>query len=170
MPIVFPSGALAQAPAGPAVQAPVTARADETPGPQQKEPSRMDATAKDVLTPNVVRVTADMEVGAVAQLFGNEAITGAPVVDGEGRVVGVISQSDLLGHVLTPAPAGRPPTTVRDIMTPMAVTVEEETPLDEVAARMAQYGIHRVVVVDQAQRVRGIVTSMDLVLWVAAQA
>ena len=40
-------------------------------------------------------------------------------------------------------------------MTPVAVTVEEETPLDEVAARMAHHGIHRVVVVDKAQRVRG---------------
>lgn len=129
----------------------------------------MDATAKDVWTTDVVRVTADMEVRAVARVFGDEAITGAPVVDGEGRVVGVISQRDLLDHALTPAPAGRPPTTVRDIMTPMAVTVEEETPLHEVAALMAQHGIHRVVVVDHAQRVRGIVTSMDLVWWVAAQ-
>lgn len=130
----------------------------------------MHATAKDVLTLDVVRVTEDMEVRAVARLFGNEAITGAPVVDGEGHVVGVISQSDLLAHTVMPSPEGLPATTAKDIMTPVAVTVEEETPLDEVAARMAQHGIHRVVVVDHAQRVRGIVTSMDIVLWVAAQA
>jgi CBS domain-containing protein len=130
----------------------------------------MNTTAKDVMTTDVVRVTEDMEVRAVAQLFGNEAITGAPVTDEEGHVIGVISQRDLLAHTLTPSPEAPPATTVKDIMTPVAVTVEEETPLAEVAARMAQHGIHRVVVVDHAQRVRGIVTSMDLVWWVAAQA
>ena len=62
----------------------------------------MDATARDVWTTDVVRVTEDMEVGAVARLFGDEAITGAPVVDGEGRIVGVISQRDLLAHTVTP--------------------------------------------------------------------
>jgi CBS domain-containing protein len=130
----------------------------------------MHATAKDVLTPDVVRVTEDMEVRAVARLLGHEAITGAPVVDGEGRVVGVISQRDLLDHTLTPSPEGLPATTVKDIMTPVAVTVGEETPLNQVALRMAQHGIHQVVVVDHAQQVRGIVTSMDIVWWVAAQA
>ena len=70
----------------------------------------MEATAKDVWTTEVVRVTEDMAVGAVARLFGDEAITGAPVVDGEGRVVGVISQRDLLDHLLTPPLRGaRPP-------------------------------------------------------------
>jgi predicted transcriptional regulator len=130
----------------------------------------MNTTAKDVMTSDVVRVTEDMEVRAVAQLFGNEAITGAPVTDEEGHVVGVISQSDLLAHTLTPSPEALPATTVKDIMTPVAVTVEEETPLAEVAARMAQHGIHRVVVVDHTQQVQGIVTSMDIVWWVAAQA
>ncbi len=130
----------------------------------------MQATAKDVLTPDVVRVTEDMEVHAVARLLGHEAITGAPVVDEEGHVVGVISQRDLLDHILTPFPEGLTATTVRDIMTPVAVTVGEDTPLADVAARMAQHGIHRVVVVDKAQRVRGIVTSMDIVWWVATQA
>ena len=61
----------------------------------------MHATAKDVLTTDVVRVTEDMEVHAVAQLFGNEAITGAPVIGEGGRVIGVISQRDLLAHTLT---------------------------------------------------------------------
>jgi CBS domain-containing protein len=130
----------------------------------------MHATAKDVLTTDVVRVTEDMGVRAVAQLFGNEAITGAPVIGEGGRVIGVISQRDLLAHTLTSSPEASPATTVKDIMTPVAVTVEEETPLAEVAARMAQHGIHRVVVVDHAQQVRGIVSSMDIVWWVAAQA
>ncbi len=72
-------------------------------------------------------------------------------------------------HGLTQPPEGRPAATVKDVMTPGAVTVEEETPLHEVALRMAQQGIHRVIVVDKAQQLRGIVTSMNILWWVAAQ-
>jgi CBS domain-containing protein len=129
----------------------------------------MNAVAKDILTPHVVCVREDMEVRTAAQLLGHEAITGAPVVDERGQVVGIISQSDLVTHDLTTPPEGRPAATVKDVMTPGAVTVEEETPLYEVALRMAQQGIHRVLVVDKAQQLRGIVTSMDILWWVAAQ-
>jgi CBS domain-containing protein len=100
---------------------------------RRKEPVIMNAMAKDKLTPHVVCVTEDMELRTVAQLFEDEAITGAPVVDARGHVVGVISQSDLVAHDLT-APRGVPPealpaATVKDVMTSLVVTVEEETPL-----------------------------------------
>ena len=87
-----------------------------------------------------------------------------------GRAASWGSSPSLLDHTLTPSPEGLPATTVKDIMTPVAVTIGEETPLNEVALCMAQHGIHRVVVVNHAQQVRGIVTSMDIVWWVAAQA
>jgi CBS domain-containing protein len=104
------------------------------------------------LQPHVVCVTEDMALHTVAQLFGHEAITGAPVVDERGQVVGIISQSDLVTHDPTTPPEGRPAATVKDVMTPGVVTVEEETPIHEVALRMAQQGIHRVLVVDKAQQ------------------
>jgi CBS domain-containing protein len=47
------------------------------------------------------------------------------------------------------------------------VTVEEDTPIREVAPRMAKFGIHRLIVVDEDQQLRGIVTSMDVLRWVA---
>src|SRR5919108_6462217 len=65
------------------------------PGPQRKESSIMHATAKDVLTPDVVRVTEDMEVRTVAQQPGHEAITGYDAQKGSptrlntGSVTGV---------------------------------------------------------------------------------
>jgi CBS-domain-containing membrane protein len=135
----------------------------------RKEPVIMNAVAKDILNPHVVCMTEDMDLRAVAQLFRDEAITGAPVVDERGHVVGIISQSDLMAHDLTRPPEGLQAATVKDVMTPEVVTVEEETPIHEVAARMAQQGIHRVIVVDKAQQLRGIVTSMDVLWWVAAQ-
>jgi CBS domain-containing protein len=129
----------------------------------------MDGMAKDLLHPHVVCVTKDMAVHAVAQLLRDEAITGAPVVDDQGQVVGIISQSDLVSQDLTrPADVG-PAVTAKEIMTPGVVTVEEDTPIPAVALHMAQQGIHRVIVVDKQGQLRGIVTSMDVLWWVAAQ-
>jgi CBS domain-containing protein len=58
---------------------------------------------------------------------------------------------------------------VKDVMTPYLITAEEDTPIRDVAARMAQSGIHRVIVVDSDQQIRGIVTSLDVLRWVAEQ-
>jgi CBS domain-containing protein len=110
-----------------------------------------------------------MEWRHAAELLKDEAITGAPVVDHQGQVVGIISQSDLITHDLTRPADARPAATVKDVMTATVVTVEEDTPIPAVALRMAQQGIHRVIVVDKQRQLRGIVTSMDVLWWVAAQ-
>jgi CBS domain-containing protein len=52
-------------------------------------------------------------------------------------------------------------------MTPYLITVEEDTPIREVAARMAKWGIHRLIVVDEDDQICGIVTSLDVLRWVA---
>jgi predicted transcriptional regulator len=129
----------------------------------------MDGVAKDILSPHVVGVPGDMEWRTVAQLLGDEAMTGAPVVDHQGQVVGIISQSDLVTHDLTTLADARPAATVKDVMTSVVVTVEEDTPIPAVALRMAQQSIHRVIVVDKRQPLRGLVTSMDVLWWIAAQ-
>jgi CBS domain-containing protein len=149
--------------------------------------------AKDIMHPNIVSVRDNMDLREVAKIFVDEGITGAPVVDQLGKLVGVISQSDLVEYevgterVLTvEAPFYRRPydesldpssgfqieqlstDTVRDVMTPFLVTVEEDTPIPAVAGRMAKFGIHRLIVVDKDQQIRGIVTSIDVLRWVAA--
>ncbi|HSF29269.1 MAG TPA: CBS domain-containing protein [Candidatus Tectomicrobia bacterium] len=154
----------------------------------------MKNVAKDIMNPQVITVTDTMDLREAARIFVEEGITGAPVVDEMGTLVGVISQSDLVEydlsveHELTvEAPFYRrpfddalqpergfrieelPADTVKDVMTPFLVTVEEETPIREVASRMAKFAIHRLIVVDADQQIRGIVTSLDVLRWVAAQ-
>jgi CBS domain-containing protein len=154
----------------------------------------MKDTAKDIMNTQVITVTDTMDLREVAKILVEEGITGAPVVDELGTLVGVISQSDLVEydlsveHELTvEAPFYRrpfddalqpergfrieelPADTVKDVMTPFLVTVEEETPIREVASRMAKFAIHRLIVVDADQQIRGIVTSLDVLRWVAAQ-
>jgi predicted transcriptional regulator len=150
--------------------------------------------AKDIMNPQVITVTDIMDLREVAKILVEERITGAPVVDEMGTLVGVISQSDLVEydlaaeHELTvEAPFYRrpyddalqsqhgfhidelPADTVTDVMTPYLITVIEDTPIRDVAARMASCGVHRLIVVDTDQQIRGIVTSLDVLRWVAEQ-
>lgn len=154
----------------------------------------MKRLARDIMNPQVITVADTMDLREVARIFVEEGITGAPVVDELGHPLGVISQTDLVEYDLTThreltveAPFYRRPyddalhpnrgfqieevtaDTVKDVMTPFLVTVEEDTPIREVAARMVKFGIHRLIVVDADQQVSGIVTSMDILRWVAEE-
>ena len=154
----------------------------------------MKLAAKDIMNPHVVSVTDTKDLREVAKIFMGEGITGAPVVDEMGHLVGVISQSDLVEYELATereltveAPFYRrpyddaldpsrgfqieelPADTVKDVMTPFLVTVEEDTPIREAAARMAKFGLHRLIVVDEDQQLCGIVTSMDVLRRVAEE-
>ena len=154
----------------------------------------MKRLAKDIMNPHVVTVTDVMDLREVAKIFVEEGITGAPVVDELGNLVGVISQSDLVEYELgtereltVEAPFYRQPyddaihpkrgfeiedlpaDTVKDVMTPFLVTIEEDTPIREVAGRMAKFGIHRLIVVDEDQQIRGIIASLDVLRWVAEE-
>ena len=152
----------------------------------------MKRVAKDIMNPQVVTVRSTMDLREAAKIFVEEGITGAPVVDDLDHLVGVISQTDLVEYNLATereltveAPFYRrpfdealhpqrgfqveelPADTVEDVMTPFLLTVEEDTPIREVAARMANFAIHRLIVVDQEEEIRGIVTSLDVLRWVA---
>jgi CBS domain-containing protein len=152
----------------------------------------MKRVAKDIMNPNVVTVTETMDLREAAKIFVEERISGAPVIDELGTLVGVISQSDLVEYELATereltveAPFYRRPyddaldpsrgfqieelsaDTIKDVMTPYLITIKEDTPIREVAARMAECGIHRVIVVDEDQQIHGIVTSLDVLRWVA---
>lgn len=154
----------------------------------------MKLAAKDIMNSHVVSITDTMDLREVATIFIEEGITGAPVVDEMGHLVGVISQSDLVEYELATeheltveAPFYRRPyddaldpsrgfqieelaaDTVKDVMTPFLVTIEEDSPIREVAAGMAKFGIHRLIVVDEDQQLRGIVTSIDVLRWVAEE-
>ena len=146
-----------------------------------------------VMTAQVLAVRPDVSLDAVTGLFLERGISGVPVVDSDGRPIGMISKTDLLderfvagdtaeahargrqasrGHfrvVLEPGVhAETPPcASVADAMTPAALTLLETAPVAEAAALMATRGIHRLLVVSDDGRVAGIITSSDIVRWVA---
>lgn len=162
-----------------------------TPGPDAG--AATDRTpVSEVMTVQVVAVRPDVSLEALADLLLDRGIGGAPVVDEAGRPVGVVSKTDLMrehlmagdtAEAVTPGwhprrahfqvEVGRgfhetaTPPSVGDVMTPTAFTLSEDAPVAEAAALMAFENVHRVPVVAGDGRVVGIVTSLDLLRWMA---
>lgn len=110
--------------------------------------------ARDIMHRKVKTLTPETSIREAAKLFSDRRITGAPVVSREGHLVGVVSQTDL---VRREGARDR----VEQIMTPWAVSFEEETPVLELARQMLRKRIHRVVITRDG-KLSGIVTTMDL--------
>ncbi|MFF1511222.1 CBS domain-containing protein [Streptomyces sp. NPDC058326] len=105
------------------------------------------------MTDSVVSVVPATPFSGVAQLLADHDISGVPVLDEDDRVVGVVSESDLLTQ--------REPT-ARDLMTAPAVTVHAEETVAEAARLMVRRGVERLPVVDEEERLVGMVTRRDL--------
>jgi CBS-domain-containing membrane protein len=123
-------------------------------------------TVRDIMSPNVFTVEADASAEEAAWGLTRRHIGGAPVRDSRGNLVGVLSKGDLVN----PEPAqwikGEP--TVGDLMNPDVLAVYTEDPALAAATGMMERHVHRLVVLDEEQKMIGIVTSMDIVRAVAA--
>jgi CBS domain-containing protein len=117
------------------------------------------AMARDVMISDVVSVTPAESVDEAARLLTFHDISGLPVCD-SGRVVGVLSEADLIGK------SGE---TVGAVMTSPAVTVSETTRLEHVAEQLTRQRIRRVPVVDEQGRLVGIVSRRDVLKWAASR-
>lgn len=115
---------------------------------------------RDIMTPRVLTVSADARVDHAVWSLSAKGITGAPVCDPEGKVIGVLSRSDLIdGDTHAVVPGERP---VAEVMTPEVWSVHPDAPASEAVALMVDRGIHRVMVMEGERALVGIVTSMDV--------
>jgi CBS domain-containing protein len=136
--------------------------------------------AKDVMTANVVSVSPEHSVRHAARIMLDHRISGLPVIDDDGRVVGILTEGDLMRRselgVQALAPVDRQSGTeesnagayvkshswkVADVMTSDPVKVDEETPLPRIAALMVERGIKRVPVM-RGEHLVGIVSRAEL--------
>jgi CBS domain-containing protein len=125
----------------------------------------------DLMTAEVVSVVPTDSFKDVAKLLAQHNISGLPVLDSEDRVLGVISESDLLVRQTgseptvgaSPDGAGRPtPTNAGAVMSSPAVTVFADESVSGAARLMTRRGVERLPVVDEESRLVGIVTRRDL--------
>jgi CBS domain-containing protein len=115
---------------------------------------------RDIMTPHVLTVSADARVDHAVWSLSAKGITGAPVCDASGKVIGVLSRSDLIDGDTHGVVAGERP--VSEVMTPEVWAVHPDAPASEAVALMVAKSIHRVVVMEHERALTGIVTSMDV--------
>ncbi len=145
--------------------------------------------AKDVMTPDLLTVSKDMTVSDLAEFLTRYEISGSPVVDGDGRICGVVSAVDIAAAAADQAELAdsdaesdfyvrgwkrqfepldaqdlhldNKSLLVSDIMTPTVYSVAEDATISEVAEMMIHAHIHRLLVLREDEFV-GIISTSDL--------
>jgi CBS domain-containing protein len=123
------------------------------------------------MTIEPVVVSYDALIEEAERLIRDHHVSGLPVVDQQGALVGVISQTDFLylddPNVRSLIRCRSGGIRVREVMSRPAVTVHLTTPLVDAARLMARERVHRVVVVDDKGRPLGVLAAMDFVALIA---
>jgi CBS-domain-containing membrane protein len=138
--------------------------------------------AKDVMSEGIVSVLADASVFEAAEIMVNAQVSAVPVIEEDGKIVGILSEADLIRR----AEIGTSPhkawlqrllsddvtkaaefvhshsRLVRDVMTKNVITVDEESTLSDVAELMAKHNIKRVPVLREGSMV-GILSRANLI-------
>ncbi len=126
----------------------------------------------DVMTREPASVLADVHLKDAATVLAERSISVLPVVDADGRICGVVSEADLIrgtfasdarAHLLPTQRPSRPAVLVSEVMTSPATTVHESTDVAEVAELMTTHSLKSLPVVDDAQRVVGMISRSDLI-------
>jgi CBS domain-containing protein len=151
-------------------------------------PEGQTMLARDLMTKEVVSVSPDTPINEIAQLLLKNTISGVPVVDADGKVLGMVTEGDLIARDDTAREARREwwlalladgealspeflktihwRLSARDVMISPVVTVGEDTDVTEIARILKEKRIKRVPVV-RDRRVVGIISRADLLNAVA---
>lgn len=153
----------------------------------------MTVLAHEIMTPSVKAVPQSWTMERLARFLTDNEITGSPVVDESGEIVGIATLKDITefrwnasrpenSRQLTPEEEQearrirmamfegmeKVPVEVRDIMTPMVFSVDEQTPVQELADIMMREHLHRIFVT-KGKKITGIITTYDMLKLVSDQ-
>lgn len=126
--------------------------------------------AKDVMTKNVICVYSRTSIKELSGIFVENLISGAPVLDENQKIIGFVSQTDIIeldlhsGDYLD----SRLEETggyAQDIMEPVETVAHETDSLATIIDKMCTERLHRIIVLDQEQQVIGIITTMDVMCY-----
>jgi CBS domain-containing protein len=121
-------------------------------------------TVGEVMTANPISIVETASLKEAAAMLDTRKITGLPVVDANGLLVGVLSQTDLVRVRANQHLASNwPGLAVGLVMTKPALTIAASASLEEAARAMEERRVHRLVVTDDAATPIGIISTSDLV-------
>ncbi|KWF71211.1 HPP family protein [Burkholderia pseudomultivorans] len=132
-------------------------------------------TCADLMTKNAVSVAPSTSVTAALTLLDRHRVKALPVVDGDGRLTGIVTRADLTRQLRRPTPLwqrlsarlpeafGGQPASVATVMTREVASVPQTMPLTALVPLFTHSGHHHIPVVDASRRLVGIVTQTDLV-------
>ena len=145
-----------------------------------------ERTAKDIMTAKVITISKDATIGELSKLLLKNKISGVPVVDKEGKLLGMVTDADIITEDMEPIfPIYFDPliisyafienfekyqkdareyleTKVEEIMVRRVKSVKMDTLASEVARIMVKDRINRIPVVDESNRIIGIIARADI--------
>ncbi len=113
--------------------------------------------ANDIMTKKVITVSPTASVKDLAKTLTKNKISGTPVADKNGKLLGIVSRTDVVGK------RGEK---VKDIMSKHIISVNEEIPVEEIANLFTTHKINRVPVL-RGKKLVGIVSRADIVRAIA---
>jgi CBS domain-containing protein len=116
--------------------------------------------ARDIMTSKVCTIRPEASAQEAAQLLSQKRISGLPVVNPDGKIIGIVTEADIISKV------NQEGLLVADIMSHEVIAVDEETSVSEIASLLTKRRIKRVPVVQKGKLV-GIVSRADIVNAVA---
>jgi len=146
----------------------------------------MTVLAYEIMTPNIKAVPQSWTMDRLARFLTDNEITGSPVTDESGEIVGIVTLKDITEfrwnasrpdadkeltaedqqearrlRMILFEEMGKVPVEVRDIMTPIVLSVDETTPVRDIANIMMREHLHRIFVT-RGSKITGIVTTYDM--------
>lgn len=113
------------------------------------------------MTRNVYCTGPESTLSEVTKALVERKATGCPVVDEDGKILGLVSLTDIAVHGIT-NPAGHPQTKVREIMQRRVHRISHSAVASTAVEMFREHRIHRLVVVTEGDRVAGILSCVDL--------
>jgi predicted transcriptional regulator len=154
----------------------------------------MTVLAYEIMTPSIKAVPQSWTMDRLARFLTDNEITGSPVTDDDGEIVGIATLKDITefrwnatrsdaDRHLTPEEReearrlrmvifeemGKVPVEVRDIMTPIVLSVDEKTPVRDIANTMMREHLHRIFVTSDS-KITGIITTYDMLKVISDEA
>lgn len=142
--------------------------------------------ARDLMTKNIITVKSDITIKELSDILLKNKISGVPVVDDEGKIIGIVTEADVIKeNIKVQIPFYFDPlmvsgymvdfeknypnikdylnTPVKEMMSHRIKTVSPQTPINEIADIMVYNKVNRVPIVDESKKVVGIITRADII-------